>query len=306
MKIRKKDGFKDEKMMILPVESFKNYIDHPLIKGLYPTDMGFFPKAKHHYRERKEGANEAIMIYCMDGSGLVELGDEKIKLERGSVFTIPLGIPHKYSADNDSPWSIFWMHFKGDNLDSFPLQGEHLKCRVMAAPEENTIIQNHFMRLFEIAENGHSLGNMICLSQLLLTILSEIYYFEKESEMSKVDRNLTSAINFMYENLNKDLNLLELSEYMGLSKSYLNLIFKEHTQRAPLEFFTNLKIQQACKYLRLTNMYIYEISKTLGYEDQYYFSRIFKKTIGLSPKEYRSNKNHQTVFQPKSPSLERQ
>ena len=290
MDIRKKDGFRNEKMIILPIESFSSYIGHPMIRTLYLTDMGFFPKAKHHYRQRQEGADEAIFIYCMDGSGVVELAQEKITLGRGMAFTIPPGTPHKYYADKSNPWSILWIHFKGDHLSLLPIHEVKTRPISLASPEENDAIQRYFMRLFDVAENGYTLGNMICLSQLLMLILSEVYFFEKESKMSKVDRNLTKVVNYMYENLSKELTLEDIVTYTRLSKSYINLIFKEHTKRAPLEFLTHLKIQQACKYLRLTNMFIYEISESLGYSDQYYFSRVFKKVMNISPKEYRKKR----------------
>lgn len=290
MNIKKRDGFKNEKMVILPIESFKAYIEHPMIRSLYLTDMGFFPNAKHHYRERLEGADEAILIYCMDGKGVIKLETGDVKLEKGMAFTIAPSVAHQYYADATNPWSILWLHFKGENLGQFPIFEKEVKPVLLASVEENEMIQKYFMRLFEIAENGHTLGNMICLSQLLMTVISEIYFFERESEMSKVDRNLTGAINYMYDHLYEELTLDDVATYMGLSKSYVNLIFKTHTKRAPLEFFTHLKIQQACKYLRLTPMYIYEISSKLGYEDQYYFSRIFKKVMGISPKNYRKQK----------------
>ena len=287
MDIKKKDGFKNERLIILPIESFGDNMAHPLIRGCYATDMGFFPKAKYHFRERRDGAEEAIFIYCMDGRGVIELNNKKIMLERGMAFTIPQNTAHTYYADEKDPWSILWTHFKGEEIDRFLPHDLEVKPIVLISPEENESIQKYFIRLFEISQNGYTLGNMICLSQLLKTILSETYFFERESVLSKANRNLTKAVNYMYANLNKGLTLNEVEIYMGLSKSYLNLIFKQYTKKSPLEFYTHLKMQQACKYLKLTNMFIYEISENLGYEDQYYFSRIFKKEMGVSPREYR-------------------
>ncbi|MCD8336875.1 MAG: helix-turn-helix domain-containing protein [Lachnospiraceae bacterium] len=54
----------------------------------------------------------------------------------------------------------------------------------------------------------------------------------------------------------------------------------------PMSFFINLKMKQACKLLRTTDLYIYEVAQSLGCTDPYYFSRQFKKTVGVSPKEY--------------------
>ena len=71
--IGKADGFKDEEYIIIPTESFADYAEHPLVRTVYPTDVGFFPKARDHYRERKEGVEQYILIYCTEGKGTVEV-----------------------------------------------------------------------------------------------------------------------------------------------------------------------------------------------------------------------------------------
>ena len=92
----------------------------------------------------------------------------------------------------------------------------------------------------------------------------------------------------MYKHLDENLSLRDLSRELELSKSYLNAVFKKYANRAPIDFFINLKMQEACKLLKSTDMYILEIAQSLGYDDPYYFSRIFKKMIGVSPREYRN------------------
>ena len=65
--IGKAEGFRDETYLIVPTESFAEYMEHPLVRGAYLTDVGFFPKAREHYREREEGADQYILIYCTAG-----------------------------------------------------------------------------------------------------------------------------------------------------------------------------------------------------------------------------------------------
>ena len=63
--IGKAEGFRDETYLIVPTESFAEYMEHPLVRGAYLTDVGFFPKAKEHYREREEGADQYILILSL-------------------------------------------------------------------------------------------------------------------------------------------------------------------------------------------------------------------------------------------------
>jgi AraC-like DNA-binding protein len=91
----------------------------------------------------------------------------------------------------------------------------------------------------------------------------------------------------MKENLDRSISVDELAEHLNYSSSYLYSLFKEETGYSPIHYFNHLKIQKACQYLSFTNMSIKEISYELGFNDPFYFSRLFKKLMELSPTEYR-------------------
>lgn len=283
---KRRDGFKDEQYFIIPTECFNGFSQHPMVKSLYLTDVGFFPNARNHYREREEGTEEHILICCVDGEGTIFLEDTEYKISSKEAFCIPAGVPHKYYASDKKPWSIFWVHFKGENVQYFPC-GNREVIHISSIWSENRII-TLFDVLFQVLEKNYTLGNFIYISQVLSLILSEIYFREKEDEVTKQNRQMTAIIRYMYKNIRKNLTLEDLSRELNLSKSYINATFKKYADRAPIDFFINLKMQEACKMLKATDFYVAEIARELGYEDPYYFSRIFKKTIGVSPKEYRA------------------
>lgn len=282
----KSDGFRDEKYMIVPTESFAEYMAHPLIRAAYLTDVGFFPKAKEHYREREDGADQYILIYCTEGKGIIEVEDQIYRLEKSDAFCIPINVRHKYYADEKEPWSILWVHFKGDNTNYYPLE-ERKIVHINSRHSDNRMMVL-FNLLFRVLERNYTIGNFIYISQVLSLILSEIYFREKVDESSVQDRHVTMVIRYMYQHLHENLTLEEISEEVQLSKSYLNAVFKAQTGKSPVEFFIHLKMQEACKLLKSTDYYIYEVSSELGYADQYYFSRIFKKVVGVSPKDYKN------------------
>lgn len=282
----KSDGFRDEKYMIVPTESFAEYMAHPLIRAAYLTDVGFFPKAKEHYREREDGADQYILIYCTEGKGIIEVEDQIYRLEKSDAFCIPRNVRHKYYADEKEPWSILWVHFKGENTKYFPLE-ERKIVHINSRHSDNRMMVL-FKLLFRVLERNYTIGNFIYISQVLSLILSEVYFRERVDESSTQDRHVTMVIRYMYQHLQENLTLEEISEEVQLSKSYLNTVFKAQTGKSPVEFFIHLKMQEACKLLKSTDYYIYEVSEVLGYTDQYYFSRIFKKTVGVSPKEYKN------------------
>lgn len=283
----KRDGFRGETMIVLPTESFLDYVEHPLVKRLYLTDVGFFPRAEHHFRERKDGIEEYIHMYCMEGSGTIEVDGEKYMLHANQAFCIPRFRGHRYYASEKDPWSILWVHFKGTDTEYYPLE----ECRLINFNSQNATNRMQFLfeLLFRVLESNYTLGNFIYISQVLEMILSETYYREKHNTTQEQNKHVTNVIRYMYKHLYENLTLEHVVEEFELSKSYLNAIFQKYTQHAPMDFFISLKMKRACQLLRASDCYIYEVAQRLGYTDQYYFSRIFKKVVGMSPKEYRES-----------------
>ena len=92
----------------------------------------------------------------------------------------------------------------------------------------------------------------------------------------------------MKENLDKCFSINELASNLKYSVSHYSDLFKKKTGVPPMHYFNQLKIQKSCQYLYFTNLTIKEIGFKVGFDDPYYFSRMFKKLMGLSPVNYRN------------------
>ena len=91
------------------------------------------------------------------------------------------------------------------------------------------------------------------------------------------------TITFMKENLSQSLKLEDLATIAGMSASHYLAVFREKVQSPPINFFTFLKIQEACRLLENTQLRIKEVAYQLGYADPYHFSRVFANVMGVSP-----------------------
>ena len=98
---------------------------------------------------------------------------------------------------------------------------------------------------------------------------------------------LNRVITYMRDHLQENLTLTRIAREAGLSESSLNAVFKECVKCAPMEYYINMKMDQACYLLCNTDMHIYQVAQYLGYDNQYYFSRAFKKVLGVPPKKYK-------------------
>jgi AraC-like DNA-binding protein len=91
----------------------------------------------------------------------------------------------------------------------------------------------------------------------------------------------------MLRHPDKPLRISALSEMTGYSGSYLFVLFKSATGYAPKKFFIRVRMERACKMLSVLTVSVKQVAAALGYEDEFYFSRLFKSVIGIAPRDYR-------------------
>ncbi len=103
------------------------------------------------------------------------------------------------------------------------------------------------------------------------------------------NHTITEIQKYIQKNIDKKLSLNEVADVFGLSPNYLSSIFKKYSAYSFTKYINFLKIEEAKKLLTERNLKIYEISEKLGFEDAFYFSKVFKKVAGCSPKEYMQN-----------------
>ena len=141
---------------------------------------------------------------------------------------------------------------------------------------------------------GYSRENLLYASSTLFHYLGTLRYLQQyrdavHHESGKNDI-VTTAIYFMKENIEKKLTLSEIAAHTGYSPSHFSVLFSQRTGYAPLAYFNQLKIQKACQLLDFTDMRINQICYKIGIVDTYYFSRLFTKIMGLSPRKYKTKR----------------
>ena len=95
-----------------------------------------------------------------------------------------------------------------------------------------------------------------------------------------------SAVTYFNENYNQDISIENYAQTRGMSVSWFIRNFKKYTGMTPMQFIVSLRVNNAQILLGQTNYSIYEIAKIVGYDDQLYFSRLFRKQKGFSPSQY--------------------
>lgn len=287
---KKQEGFLGQKIVVIPKNIRNRVKENPLVNALYIASIGYYPHATHHFRERKEGADEFILIYCVEGIGNIEINGQKFQLRPNHFFIIPPDIPHCYKADENDPWSIYWVHFSGS--DARQLHDRYQQNRDSGSvhiPFQESRI-DFFEHIVNILEKGYSKNNLEYVNITLWQLLSSFIYsdfFRKFGQQTKESNLINDAIDYMQDSIEESITVKELAQHVNYSVSYFHSIFKEKTGFSPIHYFNQLKIQKACQYLSFTDLSVKEISHKLGFKDPFYFSRLFKKLMSLSPSKYR-------------------
>lgn len=275
----------------IPGSVIQQMANNGLISHLFPVDIGYYPVAEYHYREREKGCAEFILIYCVGGKGWFQYnGKPRQDVQPGNFFILPPGISHQYGASKDDPWSIYWVHFSGSNASNFSNNETNILQLVDYQEKDDRALL--FDEIIGTLSGGISDENITyscgCLCYLLsLFKFSHIHFRNRNPRGNDF---LELAVIFMKNNLHRKLNLGEVAAACKLSPSHFSSLFRQRTNRSPMEYFAFLKIQRACHLLDNSCMRIKEVAQMLGFSDPFYFSRLFCKVMLISPSEYRNQR----------------
>jgi YesN/AraC family two-component response regulator len=115
---------------------------------------------------------------------------------------------------------------------------------------------------------------------------------KKQNQNYATSLKVEKIIQYMHQNINNKVTLTELSEMVHLSPFYLSKSFKETTGYSVIEYFNKIKIDKAKELMIEGNKKVKEVAQALGFTDEFYFSRMFKRIEGISPSEYSSKNVH--------------
>lgn len=125
--------------------------------------------------------------------------------------------------------------------------------------------------------------------RLLNKIIDEICGGESREKMPEISSNaiVNQAVEYMHEHYNEELTLVDVAEKVGISSGYLSTLFTQNLGSGFIDTLNGIRVERACVYLQQNQMKTYEVAFKVGFRDEKYFSRIFKKVTGVTPSEYK-------------------
>jgi AraC-like DNA-binding protein len=275
--------------VVLPRSVVARAQQHPLMSGLIPTDVGHFPQAAGHLRERPTGVDQAIFIYCAKGRGWCELSGSWHGVKPGELLVVPPEAGHVYGADEKQPWSIYWFHVKGGLVPAFLRELDITVESPVVSVGDDPQLLALFEELLDVVAHGYNTLQLLHASQILAHLMAVMIRDHRNSpqEQPGTQPKIAQTIAYMRQHLNQALQLDALAAVANLSRSRYVDLFRKQTGYAPIDYFIRMRMHRACQLLDTTELSIKAVATELGYEDPLYFTRVFRAVVELAPTAYR-------------------
>lgn len=281
----------------IPNDSVRYLLPRPIIsalkvnalsESLYPVAMGFYKKAQGHtmFRDKHD---DYLLIYCVSGEGFLKVNSKSIKISSGDFIVLPKSILHEYAAKKKTPWSIYWVHCDGSLAHNYITQlSKQEGANILPIGLHSRLITD-FEALLDTRLSSSLFESHLHSCSLLRQIITYIALLFKQTQHKSDKRfDLESVKSLMLTHIHQQLDIDTLAKTANLSKFHFIKRYKTLTGRTPINDFIQMKIERACHLLDISDKSIVTIGLELGYEDAYYFSRVFNKIMGISPTQYRT------------------
>lgn len=292
-------------------------LDKPITVKMFgkTTQQKGFWIDQRNQPQAQQSISSNLLLYITNGSFNMSIDDEVFSVYEGDVLIIPARTI--YQPRETDGCSYYFVHFTAATLENtLPSTIDESLLRYQDVTEKGYVynfygktyssvinlpihikqdnfksyypLQNVFERAtkLNIWRNNYEkllLDNII--RELLILISTEL----ATPQMS--NNTLKKILHYINKHYNENLTLTSIAEHFGFSTSYITKLFRNFLGKGTVDYINDLRLTAACEYLISSNYSIGEISNKIGYTNQYYFNRLFKKKYGVTPKDFRKSKN---------------
>ncbi len=235
------------------------------------------PLSFYEYKDIRR-PQEWCIIRTIQGRGMLRLGEtEEFELDEDHLMLITFDrVRHYWCVEED--WVYYWISFSA--IPSFVMAPNQL-YHIPLGPTERERLQSLLLAL-----NSDTLFSAMYASSEFSSLLMG-WAAAAIRNTSTQHRDINTAIEYIMQNLAAKLSIAELARLCCMSERSFRDAFFAHTNMTPHEYIQQKRMNTAIELLRQSNLRIKEVAHSLGFANQYYFSRAFRDHFGISPSAYK-------------------
>lgn len=239
---------------------------------------------------RPKGRLDYQLLYIVSGKGHFYFhGEDRVVYAGRMVLIQPRQEQHYEYFGEDKP-EVYWVHFTGSDVKNI--------LRSYNIPMDDPIFysgaSSTYSYLFK--EMIHELQNCKTgYEDLLAMYLRQIFLLvqrtrqeERPTVSTYIQEEMEFARRYFNEHYNEPISIQEYAESRNMSVCYFQRNFKQIVKHTPMQYLLTIRVNNAASLLETTDYSMAEIAAIVGYEDPLYFSRLFRKIKGVSPRDYRN------------------
>ena len=291
--IRKEDGFRGERFFVVPREVTDRLSSRPIYRELLVTDIGFYPRAAGHQKSRKRPIEEGVLLLCVEGSGFVRCrGQSHNPYPKNLLLSSPGNPPYLWLIRSrpvepllvPSSWrSTQRLYSSPPELPEARTRGRG--SRRECGPPVRNDPESNGRRI--LSESDASCRPISCSDPDKPASRQQLFSSRIDRRRDTKRRTCCRGNGQTFSRSGEAFDLTAMAVWARLSVPHFTVLFKKRYGYTPVEYFSRLRIQQACRLLEFSERTVGEIARSVGFTDQYYFSRVFKKIMGASPANFR-------------------
>lgn len=249
----------------------------------------------YHWDNRVRKKSYVLLQYTISGKGSFHTPDHTYPQQAGDLFLVQVPGDSQYSLPDDSEyWDVLYLEFSSECLPL--LYHIHQSCGPAFHLEASSTLPDQMKQLYADAISNQ-LASVFDNSKAAYAFLLDLADYALEHPALSSPR-VTLAKNYLDSNYyNTDLNLDEVADAVGLSKYHLCREFNHLYGISPGKYLANLRLQKSCALLLQSRQHtIAEIASMVGFSNDNYFCKVFRKAFGTTPTQYRlQNQNYDLV-----------
>jgi len=269
-------------------DSFKNSytVEEREIVSLSVVNVGF-QKCEPLYQWGTGIRDHHILHHIVSGKGVFRTNGKTYHLNAGDTFLIYPYTEITYYADKQAPWEYYWVGFSGSDA-ALILQSTDFTFEKPVVFQSNYSeeIKGYVLSIYD--SRGNDFTHAVEMTGRLYILLS-LFLREASKPKRRKDSYMEytrKGVEYIVNHYSYAITVDNIARYVGISRSHLYRAFQQYTKMSPKEYLSAFRIKQACSLLKKSELSISAIAASVGYENNLYFSKAFKKAKGISPTDY--------------------
>lgn len=237
------------------------------------------------------GVRDIYKIHFVhSGKGMVRSEGDTHVVTAGQAF---IAFPEHvifYQADEQDPWTYSWIGFYGEQIPHL-LERTSLSSRHPVFPMDTRLMPGLYELLNEVEQEEPAVRDLR-VQMLLHDFFASLVKLSPVTATGGVipqtkESYVHRSLDFLHTHYAEDITVAQLANLVGLDRKYLSALFKNAVGLPPQQYLLKYRMERASELLKRGKLTVGEVARSVGYHDALLFSKMFRKTIGVSPSDYR-------------------